>query len=197
MMGYEQKAIPLPYMKTNVPEIEKRIIFLQKARDEALATHELTRQMVSEQVHRNFSLFKQGQKVWLEAKNLKTTHPSRKLALKCQGPFVIKEVLNPLNYWLIFPRQWKIHPVFHVALLTPYHETDTHRLNFPELPLHLMEGEKEYEVEAIIVHKRKVHGYNYLIKWKGYATSENSWEPEQNLSNTKKLLTEDKKKRKL
>jgi hypothetical protein len=54
--------------------------------------------MVSEKVHWNFSPFKQGQKVWLEAKNLKTAHPSRKLAMKCQGPFLIKEVLNPLNY---------------------------------------------------------------------------------------------------
>jgi hypothetical protein len=108
-----------------------------------------------QRVHRNFSPFKAGQKVWLEAKNLKTAHPSRKLALKHQGPFLIKEVLNPLNYRLILPRQWKIHPVFHTALLTPYHETDTHGPNFPEPPLDLVEGEKEYEVEAIIVHKKK------------------------------------------
>jgi hypothetical protein len=31
MMGYEPKAIPLPYAKTNVPELEKRIVLLQKA----------------------------------------------------------------------------------------------------------------------------------------------------------------------
>jgi hypothetical protein len=43
MMGYEPNAIPLPYTKTNVPELEKRIVSLQRARDEALATHELAR----------------------------------------------------------------------------------------------------------------------------------------------------------
>jgi Chromo (CHRromatin Organisation MOdifier) domain len=52
-------------------------------------------------------------------------------------------------------------------------------------------------VEAITMHKKKLHGYDYLIKWKGYTTSENSWEPEWNLSNTKELLAEYKKRRKL
>jgi hypothetical protein len=41
MLGYEPKAIPLPYMKTNIPELEKRIVLLQKVQDKALATHEL------------------------------------------------------------------------------------------------------------------------------------------------------------
>jgi hypothetical protein len=142
MMGYEPKAIPLPYTKTNIPELEKRIVLLQRAQDKALAMHELARQMVAECVHQNFSPFKTGQKVWLEGKNLKTIHPSRKLALKWQGPFIIKEVLNPLNYQLILPKQWKIHPVFHVALLTPYHETDTHGPNFPEPPQTLLKEKK-------------------------------------------------------
>ena len=28
----------------------------------------------------------------------------------------------------------------------------------------------------------------FLIKWKGYPTSENSWEPERNLENADELL---------
>jgi hypothetical protein len=47
-MGYEPKEIPLPYTKTNVPKVEKRIVLLQRAWDKVLATHELARQMVAE-----------------------------------------------------------------------------------------------------------------------------------------------------
>ena len=82
MMGYEPKSMPLPYAKTNVPELEQRIILLQRARDEALATHELARQLVVECVHQNFTPFKAGEKVWFEAKNLKMAHLTKKLAPK-------------------------------------------------------------------------------------------------------------------
>ena len=42
MMGYEPLALPVAYPKSDVPAAEKRIAALQHARDEALATHELT-----------------------------------------------------------------------------------------------------------------------------------------------------------
>ena len=32
-----------------------------------------------------------------------------------------------------------------------------------------------YEVQAIVDHRVKAHGYEYLVKWKNYPTSDNSW----------------------
>lgn len=43
----------------------------------------------------------------------------------------------------------------------------------------LDEGEEEYEIEAIRDHRGRPNGsIEYLIKWKGYPESDNTWEPE-------------------
>ena len=96
--------------------------------------------------------------------------------MKRQGPFEIIEVLGPLTYRLQLPQQWRIHPVFHATLLTPYHENSTHGPNFPLPPPDIIEGEEEFEVEAIVGHRKRFGRMQYLVKWLGYPTAENSWE---------------------
>src|SRR5579863_5686676 len=123
--------------------------------------------------------WKVGQKVWLEAKNLPLPHGTIKLAPKHHGPFQITRVISPVAYQLQLPHQWNIHPVFHASLLTPYIETDSHRPNYSRPPPDLIAGEVEYEVEQIRSHRH--HGrrkqLQYLLKWKGYPESDNTWEP--------------------
>jgi hypothetical protein len=62
-----------------------------------------------EQVTQKFTPFKKDDEVWLNSKNLKLPYPTRKLALKREGPFPIIEVISPLSYRLKLPDQWKIH----------------------------------------------------------------------------------------
>ena len=93
-----------------------------------------------------------GDKVWLEATNLRLNYPSRKLAPKRQGPFEIAQVLSPLTYRLRLPSAWKIHDVFHASLLSSYKETETHRPNFLKPPPDLIDAEEEYKVERIVSH---------------------------------------------
>src|SRR5579863_7024592 len=123
--------------------------------------------------------WKVGQKVWLEAKNLPLPHGTIKLAPKRHGPFQITQVISPVAYQLQLPNQWNIHPVFHTSLLTPYVETDSHGPNYSRPPPDLISGEAEYEVEQIRSHQH--HGrrkqLQYLLKWKGYLESDNTWEP--------------------
>jgi hypothetical protein len=71
-----------------------------------------------------------GAMVWLEGKNLSLPYQKMKLALKRYGPFkVIKEV-SLVVYQLGLPVTWGIHDMFHASLLSPYHKTTQHGLNF-------------------------------------------------------------------
>ena len=150
-----------------------------------------------ERTTRGFTPFKVNDKVWLESKNLKLRHKSKKLALKREGPFTVTEVLNPLNYCLSLPESWRIHPIFHASLLSPFKHTKTHGENFVQPPPDLIEGQPEYEVKAIISHWRSGKGRAYLVKWKDYSTSENTWEPERNLYNAKEILKQYKRRHQL
>ena len=99
----------------------------------------------------------------------------RKLDYVKVRPFLITEVRGPVNYKLQLPNDAKIHPVFHISLLEPAD---------PETPLQTTfhfqtEEEDEFEVEKILEQR----GQRYLVKWKGYPHSENTWEPRQNLRN--------------
>ena len=109
----------------------------------------------------------------------------------------MEKTLGPLTYWLKLPERWKIHPVFHTCLLSPYRETREHGPGFSEPPPETVEGEEEFEVEAITGHQKRGKGYQYLVKWKGYPMADNSWEPEFALKNAFQVLSAYKKRHRL
>ena len=121
--------------------------------------------------------YQDGDLVWLEGCNLHIDRPAAKLAPKRYGPFKVTKVLSPITYQLELPPQWKIHDVFHIDLLTPYHETDIHGANFTQPPPDLINGEEEYEVKEILDSRKHGRGrkVQYLVKWKGYPSSDNQW----------------------
>jgi hypothetical protein len=123
----------------------------------------------------NFKPFKANQKVWLDTRNLKT-HYHKKMAPKREGPFKIERVMGPLTFKLKLLTTWKIHDVFHAALLMPYTETETHGPNFPRPPPDIDNDEERYEIETILNHRKRGRGYQYYVKWKGYDITEASWE---------------------
>jgi hypothetical protein len=116
-----------------------------------------------------------NQKVWLDSRNLPVNVPSKKLAPRRYGPFTIKEKISPVAYRLNLPQHMKIHDVFHVDLLSPYQQSESYGEAFPQPPPDLIEGEEEYEVEDIISDRMIRRKRQYLVKWKGYPSSENSW----------------------
>jgi hypothetical protein len=102
----------------------------------------------------NYKPYQEQDRVWLEAINLKTTHPTAKLAPKQYGPFTIIKKVSDVVFQLELPHQWKIHNIFHASLLTPYIETELHGQNFPKPPPEIVEGDPEFEVEQIVGSRR-------------------------------------------
>ena len=162
MFGESPLAIPLSFERTKYPAIQDRMKSLIQNQEEALAVHEVARSQISEQQKSAFTLFKKGDKVWLDSKNLKTIY-HKKMKPKREGPFTITEVLGPVTYKLQLLKTWQIHNIFHTTLLCPYKENSVHGENFAEPPSEIVEGEEVYEVETILNHRKQGWGYQYFV----------------------------------
>ena len=136
-----------------------------------------------------YKKFEVGDKVWLDARNLHLKM-TRKLTPRRLGPFEIIEEISPVVYKLRLPETWRVHNVFHASLLTPQVVTPKYGVPAdPPLP-ELVDGESEFEVEAILQHKfigRKKE-IRYLVQWRRYSWAESTWEPEEHLKNAPEVL---------
>jgi hypothetical protein len=75
-----------------------------------------------------------------------------------------------------------LHDVFHVSLLDPVRSTSLPpRVPPPPPALYVKDGQEYFEVEDILDSKRTDRRLYYLVKWKGFPDSENSWEPLVNI----------------
>ena len=66
---------------------------------------------------KNIPQLKEGDKVYLLIKNMRTVRLSKKLDHVKVGLFLIKRVKGPVNYKLELLPDAKVYPVFHVSLL--------------------------------------------------------------------------------
>ena len=86
MYGANPVALPLA-VETATPAATEHLSSLNKAREEALATHKLAGQKMTQQNMKHTKPFKQGQKVWLESRNLHMHHENSHLNEKDPSPF--------------------------------------------------------------------------------------------------------------
>ena len=190
-MGYNAKAewtiVSLP-----VPQVTCRLEQIQEARDQArLAMHTAQLGWIKDSKQKQH-VYQVGDQVWLDGCNIKTYHPTAKLAAKRHGPFPIQRVLSPIDYQLTIPEQWKIHDVFHVDLLTPYREMEFHGPNYARPPPDLVGEEEQYEVEQVLDERNYGHWKKkqYLVKWKGYPDLDNQWLDAKDMENAQELIAE-------
>ena len=176
-MGYIPRIHQVP-RPTKSPTLDQRLTNLSQAKQEVA---EALRKAADLQLPSRFKPYQTGDKVWLEGRNLTTTHPTAKLAPRRYGPFPITRVVSRTSYQLKLPPQWKIHNVFHATLLTPYKETTLNGSHYQEPAPDLIEGQPEWEVERVMRVRRRRNQLQYLIRWKGFSDTHDSWEPAKHL----------------
>ena len=105
------------------------------------------------------------------------------LVRKYEGPFPIIGRVGKVSYKVELPPRLKIHPVFHVSNLKPYHEDkeDPGRgisTRAPTAVVTSYDKEVDYIMADRVLRKPNFQRYKeYLVKWKGLPESEASWEP--------------------
>ena len=135
-----------------------------------------------------------GDKVWLNAKNLNTAQPVIKLDDCHVSSFWVKHVFerNPLIVELELPEFMKVHPVFHVTLLS-HVATDPlpGQRQEPHEPVIAENGEWAWYVNRVLNFKLdrwySLPLLKYYIDWEGYLST---WEPFNLVDNCQEALDE-------
>jgi transposase InsO family protein len=180
-MGFEPRQPPSPVESVNEftermkSTLEEAKSALTKSKDDMTRYYNQRRMAAPE--------YKPGDKVYLDASDISTTRPSRKLSHKRLGPFPVERKVGNSAYRLRLPPSMKrIHPVFNVVKLTPAPDDPIHgrQIQPPPLP-EIVDGEEEWVVDKILDSRMINRKLRYLVKWKDFGTEHDSWEPWDNV----------------
>ncbi len=123
------------------------------------------------------------ERVYLRTDNIHVKWRSKKLNNKSIKPFKIKRNIKGLSYELDLLKKMWIHSVFHVFMLQCCNQFIS--LQIIETSVKLNE---EYQVKNILKQQMISGKTHYLVKWKEYNTSENTWKLKENLLNCARTL---------
>ena len=137
-----------------------------------------------------------GDLVMLNAKNIRTKRPTKKLSPKLYGPFTVMEKRGNRAFKLEISPRLNIKPLFHVSLLEQYRHTNRPGREQPPREPEEIDGDLEWEVERIVkseiityVRRRpRMQEIRYFVKWAGYSEDKNTWKPPESLENAQELV---------
>ena len=135
--------------------------------------------------------YKPGDVVWLNASNIPSQRPSKKLDHKYLGPYKVVKKVGASAYQLSSQGQSTRHATFNEQYLKPFRKgIYPSQIARPAPPAEIVDGEEEWEVEEIKDSHYSRGQLQYLVHWKGFDVSEDTWEPAKHLTHATELVTE-------
>jgi hypothetical protein len=181
--------------RERIPEAKSRVEKMHLLRESLRERLAEANERMAKYYNRNHipKQFKKGQLVKLSTRNFRFKYP--KLAPRWVGPFRITERIGGQAYRLALPTKYaRLHDVFPVQFLEEYHprQGDHETLPLPEL----VEDQEEWEVQEVRDSKTIDGVLHYLVKWTGWPSEYDSWEPAPHLANAPKKIQEFEKQKK-
>jgi transposase InsO family protein len=133
-----------------------------------------------------------GEVVLILKRYIKKGHV-KKLTHLWRGPYVVvNKYPNQINYEVQLLKRGKDKHVVHASNMKRFHEPHLTHLSKKLKTLEEYDDEHsvEYEVERILGRKYENGEHYYLVKWKGYDSSESTWEPIKNMIHSREIIKE-------
>lgn len=144
--------------------------------------------------HTTLSL-KPGDQVMISTRHFEFLDTGKKLKLPFIGPFTVNRLLGPNAVQVNLTKEHRRkHPVFPISLVKRYTPTNPDKfpdrnISAPPLP-ELIDGEDEWEIEAIVDSRGSQQSREYRVRWKGFPPEQDTWLSEVALRNAPDLLQE-------
>ncbi|KAJ3491013.1 hypothetical protein NLJ89_g11381 [Agrocybe chaxingu] len=107
------------------------------------------------------------------------------------GPYRITDVdEDHSTVTLDLPNSPNMFPVFHTSQVKPFTENDATLFpsrEFEKPPPIVTENGEEYYIRDIIDERRRGRGWQYKVRWEGYAPEDETWLPRRELEDTEAL----------
>ncbi|GLB45994.1 putative retrotransposable element tf2 155 kda protein type 1-like [Lyophyllum shimeji] len=168
-MGFEPR--PLNSNNETANEFFERMKLAQEEAKAALAKAKDDMARYYDQRRIPAPEYKPGDRVYLDASDIQTTRPSKKLSHRYLGPYTIERQVGPLAYKLRLPRSMsRLHPVFNAVKLrlAPPDPIPGRRARPPPPPT-LIDDEEWFDVEDILDSRFFRRKLQYKVKWKATA----------------------------
>jgi hypothetical protein len=154
-----ERTLPGPKAEAAIKNANEMKALHQQLRDKTQKAQDNSISYVNKK-RKTAPQLKEGDKVYLHTKNLRTKRPSKGLDNVKVGPFLILKKNGPVTYTLQLPPDAKIHPRFHIKLLEPADPETPLQRNFR----YKTEEEDTFKVKRIIAHRGDNHTREFLVK---------------------------------